>query len=352
MLQLAGLEGFGGGLNQGLDIAARIQAMHDAQRMGQARAAVGASYGMPQQPMPQPPMPGQSSAPAPQGPMGPDPMMGPGPMPGPGPMGLPSGGAPPPPGPPQPMPMAAPAGPAMGAGGAPLSGTAAPGGDAIKDAQSTITAIAQQIKAANPNISPEQLFDATGLQIEQMKGVRNDVKDYMTQQIELAKLQTRIQTTEERVRGQVDVAGIQADARVGAANIGADSRRDVAGTQAGARVKAAEIGGSSRERVAGTQADARRDAAGIGADSREAVAGTAQEGRRYAADQGRAGRENAAGIGIGKKPTAGKPAAPKQFNRTKAGSYASAEAVRSAFQAGKIDQNTATSILKRDFGMK
>jgi len=288
----AGLEGLGDGMSLGLNLMQRIEQMRAAQAQQRARGATGRMLmadsapplpqiapqmapQMPAGPMPQPPMPGQASMPG-----GPQPMMDPTEM---GAMAL--DGAPPLPQmggepmlPPEPVQQ-------MGAGGDPLAGAAAETGNVVMDAQGTIKNIAQQIKAANPDISPEDLFEATNLHIEQMKGVRNDVKDYMVQQVELAKVQARIQAAEMRLQGQLGAAETNADARVEAARIGGDSRRDVAQTQAGARVDSANIGAGSRENVAGTQANARIRAAEIGGDSRVDSSANAANARMYDSDQ-------------------------------------------------------------------
>lgn len=312
----AGMEGFGQGLDQGTQIMARLQAMRQQQEQQRqqmaARQAVGNAYMAPQQGAPQPPMPGVASQPtemgvAPQLPS-PDPTeMGAAPqLPPPAAAMIPNGGAPPLPPPMEPMPLPMGAGaapvaeaqpaaqpPPMGAGGDPLP---TQGNDAVRGAQETIRSIAQQIKGANPGITPEALFDATGLQIEQMKGVRNDVKDYMQQQVELAKLQTRMQVTEAQIAGRKDVADINADARVGAAQVGADSRIKVSENQAGARVESARIAALSRMSVGEMAATARVTTAQLGADSREAVAATNADVDRYASDQRYRAAVNAAAV--------------------------------------------------------
>ena len=377
------LGGFSQGLGGGVDIASKLallrQQQHDImarQAMGQALAGggMGGPGGAPAMP------PGMPS-PAPQAPGGAGPAMdGPTAMP-PAPSGMVPDGAPPLPNAPPPSsigansppPQTGPAPPAAatGAGGAPLSGAAAGFGYPVKDAQTTIQNIATQIKAANPNIRPEELFNATNLHIEQMKGVRNDVRDYMQQQVALAGLQYKLQASENRLRGVEYTADQNYRGRTDAADIRGDAQRDVATTQAGARTDAARITGGSREAAAKTAAGARVDAATIGGDSRRDVATTNAGARGDAARQERAGRENAASFQSGAaKPKllgydaqgnamyapapgggggAPKPAVPAPATTS---GYKSAADVRAAYQAGKLTHQQATTILQRKFGMQ
>lgn len=382
MGSFAGMEGLAQGLDAGTSIMARMQAMRQLQEQQQAlmaaKRAAGSAYMAPQA-RPQPPMPGVASQPTRMMDMGdlelpsPDPTeMGVAPqMPPPSQSMIPSGGAPPLPPPPQPMPIpmnadgAPMAGPApaatpptpLGAGGDPMP---TQGNDAVQGAQETIRSIAGQIKAANPGITPEALFDATGLQIEQMKGVRNDVKDYMQMQVEMAKLQTKLQVTEQTIAGRQDVADTQAGARTESAQIGADSRRDVATTQAGARTESARIAALSRMSVAEMAATAKVTTAQLGADSREAVAATNADVDRYASDQRYRAAVNTAAIEMGVKMPAG-PATrqpstwkgpAKPLAAPKAGAYKSGADVKAAFAAGKISEAEAVKILRTQFGMK
>lgn len=254
-------------------------------------------------------------------------------------------------------------GPAMGAGGDPLSGTAAPSGDAVHDAQGTIMSIAQQIKAANPGIAPEALFDATGLQIEQMKGVRNDVKDYMMSQIELAKIQARVQGYEMRLSGQQYVADRNYEGRTDAATIRGDASRDVATTQGNARTDAARIAGGSRTDAARIGADARVAATERSSQSREYSADQNRGASDYRADQGYRGRVDSASAMAGstartkpgpryQQPARPGAAQPARGGRSGAKPYSKAEDVRAAFQSGQITRDQAVFILKRDFGMQ
>jgi hypothetical protein len=244
------------------------------------------------------------------------------------------------------------------------TGAAATSGNVVKDAQGTIMSIAQQIKQANPNINPETLFDATAQHIDMMKGVRNDVRDYMMMQIDLAKQQYATQRAELRLQGVEDTSQRNYQGRVDSASIRGDAQRDVAGTQAGARIGAANIGADSRRDVAGTQAGARIGAANIGANSRENVAGT-QAGARVTASQNeRAGRENAAGFATGSKTPqviaydaqgnavyAGGKAGPVKAPNV-AAAYKSPDDVKAAFAAKKLTQQQALGILRSQFGMK
>lgn len=381
----AGMESFGQGLDQGTQIMARMQQMRMLQEQRQreqaARRAAGNAYMSPGA-APQPPMPGVASPPAPPARMmdmsdlmtQQDPtemgMAPPPPMAPPAGAMIPSGGAPPLPPPPQPMPIpmnadgapmagaepaAAAAPPPVGAGGDPMP---TQGDNAVQGAQETIRSIAQQIKDANPGIAPEALFDATGLQIEQMKGVRNEVKDYMQLQVELAKLQTKLGIAEKQIEGRQGVAETAADARVEAAQIGGDSRERVAGTQAGARVEAASIAANSRQTVAQLAAQARVTVGQLGANSREAVAATNADARRYDSDQDYRARVNAAAIEMGvAMPAAGGVRQPKSSwsgparavprgGGAAGGSYPSLKALQDAFKAGKVDADTAQRIAK------
>ena len=355
--------GFAEGIGGGVDIASKLAALRQQQHEIMARQAMGRTLaaGPPQVS----PMPGAPSMPS-HSAQSPDPMMGNGP---PATSGMVPDGAPPLPQAASPMataPAAAPAPGPTGAGGDALSGAAASSGDPVKDAQATIMNIAQQIKAANPQISPEELFNATNLHIEQMKGVRNDVKDYMVQQIELAKVQARIQTSENRLRGVEDTAQLNYQGRTEAASIRGEAQRDVAGTQAGARVKAAGIGAGARVEAAGIGAGARTTAAQTAADAQRDVAGTRAGATVAAAREGRAGRENAAGFATGaSKPKlvgydpqgnpiyvnqGGKSASSAPGSPAPAATYKSAADVKAAFQAGKLSQKQATTILQQKFG--
>jgi hypothetical protein len=384
MSGFAGYEGFGQGLDQGTQIMQRIMAMRQAQDQQQqmlaARRAAGNALMQPgAPPPPTSPMPGQASVPTRMMDEGdlpsqldPTEMAGWAPPPPPQQAMIPSGGAPPLPQPAAPMPIpmnadgasmagappAAPAAPPTGAGGDPLPSQA---NDAVQGAQETIRAIAQQIKEANPDITPEALFDATGLHIEQMKGVRNDVKDYMQQQVELAKLQVRLQTTEMRIAGNQRVAETNADAHVEAATIGGDSRVKVSENQAAARVTAADIAARSRQTVAQMATEARVTVAQLGADSREAVAATGADVQRYKADQHYRAAVNAeavrAGVTLPAGPATrqpkvylgqdGKPVGPVAAPKAApGGSYGSLKALQDAFKAGKVDAATAQRIAR------
>lgn len=340
------VNGLATGFNSGLDMAAKLDELRKTARMRAAQRAVGQAYlsgadfggGDPSAPQLQPPAPGEASLP--KGATGPDPMMGTSPIPqGSAPPLPPSmGGAPPPvdsslagaPGPAGPVdaapspPAAAPAPQPAPAPGPTGSGSGAPAPDvppehqplspeaqsSITEANNAIKGFAQAIKSANPNIDPETLFNAVEQHVTQLKGVRNEVKDYMVAQTALARAQYGVQNTAMKVAGQLqvantradaarDVAGTNAEARTGSAQIRADASRDVAQTGAGARIGAAQIGAGSREAVAQTGAGSRRYAA----DKRyqgqvyQSVAGAAS--RADSARVGAQGRVDAAGVGMG-----------------------------------------------------
>lgn len=108
-----------------------------------------------------------------------------------------------------------------------MSGMAAPSGGSdlqsqILDYHNTIKAIAQTVKINNPGISPRDLFKATELVIGQMKGVKDEAKDYMRAQIDyarlqakqqddMARLQARMEETLAKIQGAKDVANIRGD---------------------------------------------------------------------------------------------------------------------------------------------
>ncbi len=308
---------FAGGLAEGLEggvgMADKLRQLNDAARVRAARKALGTAYGsdMPMSdgsapPMPgatpvpitgTPPLPGVASQPKYQGSTSPDPMMG-----GPDPLAAigANAGAPAPPQAVQalPPPVAAPAAPAAmpatvaapatGAGGDPMSGVAAPVDagagqeqqltSTITDANNTIKAIAAQVRKANPNIDPETLFEATRQHIENMKGVRNEVKDYMTTQVEYAKIQQRMQGVIERVAGQQGVADTRAGVQRDVANTNAASRETVGAGHDDARVEAARLTAAAHAEGAVTAASASITRAQIMAAASNANARTRLEG--------------------------------------------------------------------------
>lgn len=302
--------GLANGAEAGIGMADKLRQLNDAARVRAARSALGRSYasdipmsdGSPTPPV-TPPMPGVASVPATPPPTGIiSDTFGPGAAQGSSFRGAISAPAndvsalqsgapaplPPPVAPPMPVPnmQPTPDAPATGTGGAPLSGTAAsvapPGADAdpaaqltstITDANNTIKAIAHAIKQANPNIDPETLFEATNQHIQQMKGVRNEVKDYMTTQVEYAKIQQRMNGVIARVAGQKDVADTRAAAQ-----------QDVATTNAGARVKASENAAGARVKASENQAGARVTAAQIAAQGGVTRAQIASDTQRFVQD--------------------------------------------------------------------
>jgi len=395
-MNLSGLGSFTTGMNEGLSMQAKIAALRQAQNQRRASSAVGQMLlagavpsgampggmddGMGGGDMPQPPMPGVASLPRDGAPPlpGAAPQMMPGQLPESS-MDLAAGMDPTEMGsfdsaPMLPAPASTPQMPPQptGAGGDPLSGAAAGTGNVQHDAESTILNIARQLKAANPDITAEQMFDAVNLHIEQMKGVRNDVKDYMTAQVEVLKAQTRLQQTQMRVEGQENVAGINAGGRVDAATIRGDAARDVANITGNSRENVAGINAHSREAVAGMLADNRIAVAEIAANSREVIAATGADAKMYASKQAYRARVNAAALQMGVTPIAGPPpatpaprtgtpaptpsgapAAPARAPAAPAATrYKSADDVKAAYQAGKISRESATQILRTQFGMK
>lgn len=309
---------FAGGLAQGAEsgigMADKLRQLNDAARVRAARSALGRSYasdipmsdGSPTPPV-TPPMPGVASVPAMPPPMsdgggftaGQDNMAMPLPPGNVGGMGgapLPPAPLPPPVAPPMPAPnmQPTPDAPATGTGGAPLSGTAAsvapPGADAdpaaqltstITDANNTIKAIAHAIKQANPNIDPETLFEATNQHIQQMKGVRNEIKDYMQTQVEYAKVQQRMNGVIARVAGQKGVAETRAQAQLGVADRNADSRVQVGQGHDQARVKASENQAGARVTAAQIQAQGGVTRAQIASDTQRFVQDAHDKTRVY-----------------------------------------------------------------------
>jgi hypothetical protein len=264
----AAVDGFSGGLAISDKLRAQKEALRqEAVKRAAATYMSGGQLGA--QPGPQPPMPGQSSAPPQQmsipgaqpmpqaappppapmagaAPGGPPPMTGGG---GPPPPGM---GAPPPGGPPPPGMGAPPPGPPTGAGGTPMSATAAPqpqqpGQDPLQQQSSqTLASIAEGIKKANPGIDMLDLFDATEATIGQMKGVSDALKNQMVYDTNTAKLVFGMQELMAKIQSNDRNVDVKALAQQITAQTRADAAEDVAGTNAGARVESAKIGGKSR----------------------------------------------------------------------------------------------------------
>ena len=335
-----------------------------------------------------PPMPGVASVPATPPPAGPPPDAGPTSF-DPSMAGPPAndvsgmGGAPMPPSPlPLPLPQVQQppnvpptgAGPATGTDGTALSGmaasTAQPGGDqhaqitsSITDANNTIKAIASAIKQANPNIDPETLFEATSQHINQMKGVRNEVKDYMDAQVKLAAQQNAVLRAGMNIQGRQGVADTRAGSVVDKANIDAQSRETTGAghdaarvtasqNQAGARVTAAQIaaqGGVTRAQIASDTQRFVQDAhdktrvydTQLQAWTKVANANTGADAR-VDAETARAGGTPPARQRLNPLPMPAAPGGAPSGNTQ----YKSLAALQSAFKAGQVDAVTAQRIAK------
>lgn len=220
--------GLADGIDAGLDDASKIRAQREAALARAVQGRVGAYWGGGAQPPPpgQPSMPGvppmgvpPMGAPPPGGPApGGPPAGGLGALPGastPG-VGVPPGAPPPRMGPvgvdggiqqtPQRL---GPVGPQPDAGMSvprpqsppqQVPPNAAQAGMAGNDLQTevmgynnAIKSIAADIKKANPNIAPRELFLATEQVIDSMKGVKDEARTYMAGQIELARTQEKLQ---------------------------------------------------------------------------------------------------------------------------------------------------------------
>lgn len=381
--------GIASGLDNGVGVADKLRQLNEAARVRAARAALGRSYASdlpmtdgsaPLPPPVTPPAPGVASVPATPPPPPPD--AGPPPVDS-SMAGAPAndvsgmGGAPAPPSPlPPPMPQvqqppnvpATGAGPATGADGTALSGTAAstaqPGGDAqaqltstVTDANNTIKAIAAAVKQANPNIDPQTLFEAVNQHIGQMKGVRNEVKDYMQTQVAYAKIQQQMQDNIARIAGRSDVAGTNAGARTGAAQITADSRVQVGAGHDTARTTAADTQANARVSAAQIQAQGGVTRAQIAADTQRFVQDAHDKTRVYDtqlqswtkvatgnnADQARVDAETARAGGTPPARTRLNPLPMPASGNTQ---YKSLADLQAAFKAGKVDPATAQRIAK------
>ena len=410
-------DGAADGISNGVGIAAKLQMMNEAARKRKedsaTRAALGRTYASdvpmgsigadapaPVAPMPGqasvPSMPGQASTPnddyaamaAPPPPNDDYAAMAAAP-PSNGLSGMPSGGAPlpPPTGAPLPPPNMAPSpdGPATGTGGVPLSSTAAPiqpqgpqdpaaaVTNTIQDANNTIKSIAHAIKQANPGIDPEALFAATAQHIETMKGVRNEVKDYMTAQAHNADLQFKQQKLAQhmeeliaRMAGAGDVQDKKNEGALAVAGVRGETARDVGAGHDNARRDSAQIGADARVTASGNAAMATISAATIRKAGSDQTARSHVYSTVYAAMLKAGVNEDTARIAAnarvdaaiaqaggtpperGLRPGGSAPAAPKPA----AGGYKTPADVKAAYTAGKIDRATAASVLKNQFGMQ
>ena len=368
------------GFENGIGMADKLRMLHDAARVRAAKAALGNVYGS-DAPLPDgstppvtPPSPGQASTPANAtlaavgassgAPPPPDAMP---PTPAPMPPAAPT----PAPAPPPNMPATA-AAPATGSDGTPLSGvaasTAAPGGQpdqavvtsSIQDANNTIKAIAAAVKQSNPNIDPETLFEAVSQHISTMKGVRDEVKDYMEAQVRLAAQQNKVLTTGMNIAGRQGVADTRAQAQV-TTGAGHDTARvTAAGLSADAREAAAQIaaqGGITRAQIAADTgryvADANNKtrvydtqlqqfvkiASGNSADEAKVDAATANAGGTPPA------RKRLNPLPMPAAPGGVAAPAPAPAPAAAAGrQYRNLAALQAAFKAGKVDMATAKRI--------
>lgn len=389
--------GLASGIDNGVGVADKLRQLNDAARVRAARSALGRSYASdlpmtdgsaPLPPPVTPPSPGVASVPATPPP---PPDAAPPPDAGPPPIdssmgGAPSndvsgmGGAPAPPSPlPPPMPQvqqppnvpATGAGPATGADGTALSGTAAstaqPGGDAqaqltstVTDANNTIKAIAAAVKQANPNIDPETLFEAVNQHIGQMKGVRNEVKDYMQTQVAYAKIQQQMQDNIARIAGRSDVQGQKNVGNAAVANIKGNTAVEVGQGHDTARETAADTAAKGKVTAAQIAAQGGITKAQLMADNQRFIQDAHDKTRVYDTQLGsytklvannntsqaavdssvaRAGGTPPARTRLNPLPM---PAAPASGNTQ----YKSLADLQAAFKAGKVDPATAQRIAK------
>ncbi len=293
------------------------QALQAAARFQQQQEAMFASYispagaAMPQQGPPgmsvAPPTPPQASAqPGPQGPPpgGMPPMqpngypVGSGPM-GPGPQAYPPGGGQPQPqGQPMPRPQPAPAAPPFaspgqasapppfaspggGAGGSGLPAVSGPGGGLqMPDPMARLRQMAQQLKAANPQLAatPEgraTLMGALQQQVELMRGLAPDDRAEMQAEVKVMQIQQTAETAIRNANSREQVAQIKADTASAIADARISAYRDAYQTASADRRRGQDFAHEDRE---GAE------------EGRDARAGTAEQGRNQRAGLAEAGR--------------------------------------------------------------
>lgn len=148
----------------------------------------------------------------------------------------------------------------------------------------------EKLKAAN-RMSLQQLKGAQALAQLGVKGdnaltlaeVQGEIKQALQDSAKLADYQRAKYVADRAAEGKVEVAGINADAKnyatdvgyqkaVDVANIGAQSRENVANINATSRENVANINAASREKVADINAKNRIDVANINALSRQQAA--------------------------------------------------------------------------------
>jgi hypothetical protein len=199
-----------------------------------------------------------------------------------------------------------------------MSGVAQPSGDYGQDMKKTWTTVATDIARANPQLkdNPQALFQAVGLQIDQMKGLASEDRAYLKYQTDMASITERAQKDRESAQTANDKLAAfveeykakltaaekwKADAEAGKNERAKESNKTKLGVAA--------LGKEGKLGAAALGKEGRLGAAAMGAASKDKataarsgdVAGTNQSRERQGLTAAQA-RENAAAIAQGKKP--------------------------------------------------